>query len=79
MILKFSWKIPHLCTGAKLGAEDRWFFRAEQSRVSWSQPLLISSLVIHGDQRGKIINTSLGRGPGHPVNCTLVARIPVLL
>lgn len=28
---------------------------------------------------GEVINTSLGRGPGHPANCTLVARIPVLL
>ena len=79
MILKFSWKIPHLCTRAKLGAEDHWFPQAEQSKVSWSRPLLISSLVAHGDQWGKIINMSLGRGPEHLVNCTLVARIPVRL
>lgn len=52
-ILKFSWKIPHLCTRARLGAEDRGFSLVEQGKGSGSRPLLISSAVIHRDQRGR--------------------------
>lgn len=64
MILMFSWEIPHLCTRAKPGAGDRWFSQPARSNVSWSLPLLISSLVTRGDQWGKVISTSLGRARG---------------
>lgn len=78
MLLKFSWKIPHLCSRARLGAEGRWFSQAVWRRMLELEPA--SAPFQPGSPRGqweKIISTSLGRGPGHAVNCTLMAGLPV--
>lgn len=72
MILKFSWKIPHLCTRAKFGAETVGFPR--QSRAKRAGAASAHFQPYPRDRWGKIINMSLGRGLGHPVNCRLVAE-----